>query len=71
MKFTPLQALVAKHYAGGEFSHLQFVDDLENCGDTLFSFCIQEAGDAGTNDHFWHMLTTAIEQLRDLQGELK
>ena len=71
MKFTPLQALVAKHYEGGEFDYLVEVDEAENCDDTLFEFVIREAGDARSVPMFCAMLETAISQLRRLQGELR
>lgn len=70
MKFNPLQGLVAKHYEGGEFSHMTGTDELDGCGDTLFSFAILEAGDADNNQELYLMLEGAINQLRSLQGEL-
>jgi len=70
MKFTPLQTFVAEHYEGGEFCETTDTKDLDACGDTLFKFCILEAGDADDSDQFHRMLETAIRQLRSLQGEL-
>lgn len=71
MKFNPTQQLVATHYAGGEFAHIADTDRLDCCGDTLFKFCILEAGDAVTPGDLWHMLETAIANLRSLQGEFE
>jgi len=78
MTFTPLQRLVARHYAGGEFGHIDDTDLLDELGDTLFTFVVREAGDAecGANIEltartFGAMLNTAIDQLRSLQNETK
>ena len=71
MIFTPLQKRVAQHYAGGEFAHILDTDELPDCGDTLFRFCILEAGDAAVGGEFWGMLDVAINELRSLQGEFE
>lgn len=68
--FNDMQELVRKHYAGGDFAHLRTYQELSDCGDGLYNFLLLEAGDAATSGDFWHMLETAIEQLRSLQGEL-
>ena len=70
MRFKPLQEFVAQHYEGGEFIETEFVSETERCGDSLFRFCILEAGDAHDADDFHQMLENAICQLRSLQGEL-
>lgn len=76
MKLSPLQQLVAKHYAGGEFSHFADIHQLYACGDTLFVFVMLEAADAksrNTQDtfkQFDNMLEQAIRELRSLQAEL-
>lgn len=70
MKFTPLQHLVSAHYAGGEFSEETDTNNLTQCGDTLFKFCILEAGDADDSDHLYRMLTTAIGELISLREAL-
>ena len=66
-----LQALVATHYQGGEFDHIETQDDAKNVGDSLFTFCINEAGDAGDKSELINMLNRAIDQLRSLVGELE
>lgn len=71
VELTPLQELVAKHYEGGEFSHITNTAQLDGCGDTLFKFCILEAGDAQLPGDLWGMLDKAVRQLRSLQGELE
>lgn len=70
-RLTPLQAMVAAHYQGGEFGHIETQDDAQNVGDGLFTFCINEAGDAGNKPELISMLNRAIEQLRSLVGELE
>lgn len=70
MKFTPLQHFVAAHYAGGEFSEETNTNNLTQCGDTLFMFCIREAGDASDVDELYKMLTTAIGELISLREAL-
>ena len=68
---TLLQAQVAAHYQGGEFEHIESQHDAQNVGDGLFTFCINEAGDAGDKPELVNMLNRAIEQLRSLVGELE
>lgn len=70
-RLTPLQAMVATHYQGGEFDYIKIRDDAQNVGDGLFTFCINEAGDAGDKSELVNMLNRAIEQLRSLVGELE
>ena len=70
-KLSPLQKLVATHYQGGEFGHIETQDDAQNVGDGLFTFCINEAGDASDVGELIGMLNKAIEQLRSLVGELE
>ncbi len=68
---TPLQTLVATHYDHGELSHIGSQHDAQNVGDGLFTFCINEAGDAGDKTELISMLNRAIEQLRSLVSELE
>ena len=70
-RLTPLQAQVAAHYQGGEFGHIETQDDAQNVGDGLFTFCINEAGDAGDKPELINMLNHAIHQLRSLVSELE
>ena len=70
-QLTPLQTLVATHYQGGEFDHIESQHDAQDVGDGLFTFCINEAGDAGDKPELINMLNRAIEQLRSLVGELE
>ena len=70
-QLTPLQAQVAAHYQGGEFDHIESQHDAQDVGDGLFTFCINEAGDAGDKSELINMLNRAIEQLRSLVGELE
>lgn len=70
-RLAPLQAQVAAHYQGGEFYHIESQHDAQDVGDGLFTFCINEAGDAGDKSELINMLNRAIEQLRSLVGELE
>lgn len=68
---SPLQRHVADHYEGGEFAHITTVEEASNVGDTLFVYCIHEAGDAANGDEYDQMLMRAIDQLRSVRNELK
>lgn len=70
-RLTPLQAQVAAHYQGGEFDYIEAQHDAKDVGDGLFTFCINEAGDAGDKSELVNMLNRAIEQLRSLVSELE
>jgi hypothetical protein len=70
-RLTPLQAQVSAHYQGGEFGHIETQDDAQNVGDGLFTFCVNEAGDAGDKAELINMLNRAIDQLRSLVSELE
>ena len=70
-RLTPLQAMVATHYEGGEFNHIESRHDAQDVGDGLFTFCINEAGDAGDKSELVNMLNHAIYQLRSLVNELE
>ena len=70
-KLTPLQAQVAAHYQGGEFDHIETQDDAQDVGDGLFTFCINEAGDASDKGELIGMLNRAVNQLHSLVGELE
>jgi len=69
--FTPLQTFVAQHYDGGEFSYIDNTLQLVDCGDTLFTFAVYEAGDAGDLDELKQMLERGVDQLRSLAGEIE
>ena len=70
-KLSPLQELVANHYQGGEFGHIETQADAQDVGDGLFTFCINEAGDAIDKGELIAMLSRAIDQMRSLVGELE
>ena len=70
-KLSPLQKLVANHYHGGEFGHIETQDDAKDVGDTLFTFCVNEAGDAGDKPGLINLLRYAIGQMRSLVVELE
>ena len=66
-----LQEEVASYYSDGEFAYTKSLDAAQNVGDGLFTFCINEAGDAEGIADLIDMLNRAIEQLRSLVGELE
>lgn len=70
-QLTPLQALVATHYQGGVFDHITNATLAQDSGDGLFTFCINEAGDAIDKGELIAMLSRAIDQMRSLVGELE
>ena len=68
---SPLQAQVAAHYQGGQFDDVTNTELAQDTGDGLFTFCINEAGDASDKVELIGMLSRAIDQLRSLVGELE
>lgn len=70
-QLTPLQALVATHYQGGVFDHITNAALAQDSGDGLFTFCINEAGDAIDKGELIAMLSRAIDQMRSLVEELE
>lgn len=67
----PLQRHVADHYEGGEFAHINSVEEAATVGDTLFAYAIYEAGDAEDAAELARMLERAIDQLRSVRNELE
>ena len=70
-KLSPLQKLVATHYLGGQFDDVTNTKLAQDVGDGLFTFCINEAGDAGDKVELIAMLNRAIGQMRSLVEELE
>ena len=70
-QLTPLQALIATHYQGGVFDHITNATLAQDVGDGLFTFCINEAGDATDKGELIAMLSRAIDQMRSFVGELE
>ena len=71
MKLNPIQRKVADLYANGEFVHLDDNVDTNDCGDTLFTFCINEAGDdCGDVSTYLNRLDIAVNQLQGLADDL-
>ena len=66
-----LQEEVASYYSDGEFAHTKSLDAAQNVGDGLFTFCINEAGDAGDKPELINMLNRAINQLSALVDALE
>lgn len=63
----PIQALVAKLYADGDFAYIEKTEEAAEVGDTLFEFLVSEANDADTITEFQDMLDTVIDQLESLK----
>lgn len=70
MKLNPTQQLVAKHYCNGEFAHMTDTDDVEDYGDSLFEFLINEADDPSFTSEYIRRLITAESQIADLRNAL-
>lgn len=41
-EFSPWQSLIAQHYGGGDYAHVESLDECRNVGDTLFTFLMIE-----------------------------
>lgn len=65
-----LQKEVASYYSDGEFAHTKSLDAAQNVGDGLFTFCINEAGDAEGIADLIDKLNRAIDQLSALVDSL-
>jgi hypothetical protein len=63
-----LMKFVADNYAGGEFAHEIHTKD--SVGDTLFTFLMREAHDAGSHTEFDNMLDTAERQISALRESM-
>lgn len=66
MKFNEAQRLVANTYEDGAYADITVTDDAKDLGDGLFTFLIDEAGDAGDLEDLDLMIDIAIRQLQDL-----
>lgn len=68
MKLNPIQKQVTELYEAGEFAHLE---DAEDCGDTLLTFCFLEAGDyCESLGELRRRLDRATRQLQGLADDL-
>lgn len=70
-KLNALQLAVAKHYNAGDFDHLTTMEDAQHAGDSLFTFCINEAEDAERVDVFKRRVEIAIEDLQNFLDALQ
>jgi hypothetical protein len=69
---TPWQKIVAEHYGGGDYAHVETVDECRDVGDTLFTFLMIELDpkeDCDSWDEAVRRLAMAQEQLADLMEE--
>ena len=60
-KFSPWQTLIAKHYGGGDYAHIQSVAEARDVGDTLFTFLIVET-DAKEDCDDWPEAVRRVDQ---------
>lgn len=72
-KFSEAQHFVGLNYEVGSFNYVLTESEsseepqIESCGDGLFEFLINEAGDASDMNEFMLMIDVAIKQLQDLK----
>lgn len=71
MKLNPIQNLVAKYYCGGEFEFAEDTDEVSDCGDSLFVFAINEAGDCLSPGEYSKRLQTAVSELLSMRAEIE
>lgn len=66
------QRLAAEHYAGGEFSYMTTMLEVERLGgDTLFLFIMRELEEVETMDGAREALDRATEQLKEVADEFE
>lgn len=67
------QSLVAETYCDGEFNYHNIENELDICGDGLFSFLINEVADF-ENEEDWEMvymrLQRAVDQIQDVMAKV-
>lgn len=64
---------VARFYEGGEFLHVESLQDVADCGDGLFRFLVAELSpteDCHDAEEAIRRLQTAVSQLRDLEERI-
>jgi len=69
-KLSALQKKIAEHYNAGEYDHIKTMEDAQHAGDSLFTFCINEAEDAERLDVLKRRIEIAMEDLQHLLHSL-
>lgn len=65
------QKIVAQHYGCGDFAHVSSMDDVRECGDTLFHFIMVElSGDEGC-ENIEHAIRRMEMARKDVSGVLR
>lgn len=71
---NPLQRVCARHYADGDFAHVETLDQAREQHDTLFTFLMIELStseDCDSRDEAVRRVDTAIDNLRDVLEALQ
>lgn len=71
---TPWQRIVADNYAGGDFAHVQTLDECRDVGDTLFTFLMIELDpneDCDSFDEAIRRVDVARRQIDELDEALR
>lgn len=66
--FNKYQKTTAAVYGGGDFAHVETMEEVEQCGDTLFQFLMIELSDSESCESVSEAgsrLETAISQIRE------
>lgn len=63
-ELSPWQKLVAQHYGGGDYAHLQNIEECQDVGDTLFTFLMIEL-DPGEGCDDMHEARRRLVSARD------
>lgn len=61
---SPWQKLVAEHYGGGDYAHVETIDECHDVGDTLFTFLMVELDPKEDCDD-WIEALRRVDQARD------
>ena len=73
MPLTPWQRLVAENYGGGDYTHVETLDECRDVGDTLFTFLMIELDpkeDCNDQREAARRVETAMNQLEELRDQL-
>ena len=74
MTYTPLtrtQRAIAAIYCDGDMSHIESMEELEGCGDGLFTFLLNEVQGAPNKEEVQRLLQAAVEQIQGVKEGLE
>lgn len=74
MTYTPLtrtQRAIAAIYCDGDMSHIESMEELEGCGDGLFTFLLNEVQGAPNKEEVQRLLQAAVEQIQGVMEGLE